>query len=225
MSLEHWAWISTAVAILCALLIAIDELRHPQRMAVMDAVWPVTSLYFSVFGLWAYFVLGRRGARDAPAHARPLVHTAPSLAEAAMGTSHCGAGCMLADVACAFLIAATGLRLFGSTLLAEYTADFAAAWALGIVFQYLAIRPMRPQWTAAQAIAAAIKADTLSILAFQVGMYAWMALVHFVFFANAHLNAFDPRYWLMMQAGMIAGFATSLPMNRWLIAKGWKEAM
>jgi hypothetical protein len=35
----------------------------------------------------------------------------------------------------------------------------------------------------------------------------------------------DPRYWFLMQIGMIIGFFTSLPAKWWLIRKGWKEAM
>ncbi len=35
----------------------------------------------------------------------------------------------------------------------------------------------------------------------------------------------DPRFWLMMQVAMICGFATSFPMNRLLMAIGWKETM
>ena len=125
---------------------------------------------------------------------------------------------------CEFWIAAAGVTLFGSMLLAEYAIDFAAAWSLGIVFQYFSIKPMR-NLTPGQGIVAAIKADTLSILAFQVGMYGWMALVHFLLFPAPHLDPFDPRYWLMMQGGMICGFATAYPMNRWLIRAGLKEAM
>ena len=53
----------------------------------------------------------------------------PTAAQVAVGTSHCGAGCMLADVACEFWIAAAGITLLGSALWAEYTIDFAAAWA------------------------------------------------------------------------------------------------
>jgi len=94
----------------------------------------------------------------------------------------------------------------------------------GIVFQYFSIKPMR-NLGPMERIVAAIKADTLSILAFQVGMYAWMALVYFVLFPEQHLKPFDPRYWLMMQIGMICGFATSYPMNWWLIRTGLKEAM
>ena len=79
--------------------------------------------------------------------------------------------------------------------------------------------------TPGEGIIAAIKVDTLSILAFQVRMYAWMALVHFVLFPAPHLEPFDPRYWLMMQVGMICGIATGYPMNWLLIRAGLKEAM
>ncbi len=131
---------------------------------------------------------------------------------------------MIADVFCEFGIAAAGITLLGSVLWAEYAIDFAAAWALGIVFQYFAIKPMG-KLTTGQAIIAAIKADTLSILAFQVGMYAWMGLVFFKLFPHPHLTPFAPQYWLMMQIAMVIGYGTAYPMNRWLISKGLKEAM
>ena len=233
MDLTVIALCSIAVAFACALIIALDEVRRPQKMAVMNVVWPVTALYFSVFAVWAYFALGTKktetamqesgggqmkmgGDKDAP----------PTLAQVAEGTSHCGAGCMLADVGTEFAIAAAGLTLFGSMLWAEYTLDFLAAWALGIVFQYFAIKPMRNDLSPAGAVWAAIKADTLSILAFQIGMYLFMALVYFKLFpAPHHLTPFDPRYWLMMQIAMICGFSTSFPMNRLLIGLGLKEKM
>jgi hypothetical protein len=49
--------------------------------------------------------------------------------------------------------------------------------------------------------------------------------VFFKLFPSPHLTAFDPRYWLMMQMAMICGFATSYPMNKFLIGVGWKEKM
>jgi hypothetical protein len=45
------SWASLVIAFICAIVIAIDEIRHPQKMWIMNAVWPVTALYFSVFGL------------------------------------------------------------------------------------------------------------------------------------------------------------------------------
>ena len=228
------AWISLGVAFACAVLIAADELRHPQAMGVMNVVWPVSALYFSVFAVWAYFSLGRKktpdpmrgvagsntGGMKAEAESRSAP---PTAAQVAIGTSHCGAGCAIADVFTEFGIAAAGFTLFGSPLWAGYILDFAAAWALGIVFQYFAIKPMRQDLSRSGAILAAVKADTFSILAFQVGMYAFMALVYLKLFPSPHLTAFDPRYWLMMQIAMICGYATSFPMNRLLIGMGLKK--
>ena len=222
------------------MVIGVDEVRRPQRMGIMNVVWPVTALYFSVFGLWAYFVLGTRKT-EAATQKRMAEHpdqhggamnmggdkdAPPTVAQVAEGTSHCGAGCMISDVGTEFAIAAAGLTLFGSVLWAEYTLDFLVAWAVGILFQYFAIKPMRNDLSPAGAIWAAIKADTLSILAFQIGMYLFMSLVYFKLFpAPHHLTPFDPRYWLMMQIAMICGFATSFPMNRLLIGLGLKEKM
>lgn len=229
------AWISIGLAAGCAVLIAADEMRRPQKMAIMNVVWPISALYFSVFGLWAYVKLGRPGERGSErqqggwnrsgesAHEGKSPKS-PGFGQIAKATSHCGAGCTLADLACDFFIAAAGIELLGSSLWAEYAIDLAGAWLLGIVFQYFSIKPMR-DISAGQAIVAAMKADTLSIIAFQVGMYAWMALTYFVLFPHPHLTAFDPRYWLMMQIAMICGFATSFPMNRLLLRMGWKEAM
>jgi hypothetical protein len=220
------AWISIGVAFLCAAFVALDEIRNPQSMGVMNIVWPVTALYLSLFAVWAYLTIGRRYSRKHMQRDMQRTHDhGPTAAQVAVGTSHCGAGCMLADIVSEFSLAAAGFVILGSVLWTSYIVDFIAAWALGILFQYFAIRPMRQDLSRGAAIAAAIKADTLSILAFQTGMYAWMALVYFRFFRAPHLTPFDPRYWLMMQVAMICGFATSYPMNRLLIALGWKEAM
>ena len=229
--LKVFAWISLGIAFVCALLIVADETRRPQKMAIMNVVWPISALYFSVLAVWAYLRWGRAKTKSAmkqekhggsgDGHDRK---EDPSPSQVAVGTSHCGAGCTIADVACEFAIAAAGITLLGSVLWAEYVIDFAVAWAVGIVFQYFSIKPMR-NLSPGEGIVAAIKADTLSILAFQVGMYGWMALVYFVLFPEPHLKPFDARYWLMMQIGMICGFATSYPMNWWLIWAGLKEAM
>jgi hypothetical protein len=223
------AWVSLVVAFACALWIAADEVRHPQSMAVMNVVWPVTALYLSVFALWGYYKIGRATTKNSmqsppTTMMRAKAQSHPTAAQIAVSTSHCGAGCVLADVVCEFWIASAGITLLGSMLLAEYAIDFVGAWALGIAFQYFAIQPMR-HLPVGKALLAAIKADTFSILAFQVGMYAWMALVFFRLFPHRHFTPFEPQYWLMMQIAMICGYATSYPMNWWLIRAGIKEAM
>lgn len=52
-----------------------------------------------------------------------------------------------------------------------------------------------------------------------------MALTYFVFFPHPHLEPMGAPYWFMRQIGMILGFFTAWPANRWLIHKGVKEAM
>ena len=85
------AWISIGVALVCSLVIALDEARHPQAMGFMNVVWPVTALYFSIFGLLAYLKLGRNHTREAMQQKdRSAREGPPSLAQVAVGTSHCG---------------------------------------------------------------------------------------------------------------------------------------
>jgi hypothetical protein len=218
------AWISLAIAFACAATIAVDEARHPQNMGVMNVVWPVTALYLSVIGLWWYFRAGRRMARDAPHDRHGEDDAPPTWGQSLMAASHCGAGCALADIGVEFGVFALGLAIAGSALWAGFVWDLAGAWALGIVFQYFSIKPMR-NLSVGGGIVAAIKADTLSIVAFQVGMYAWMAVVYFLLFPAPHLEPVSPVYWLMMQVAMGLGFLTATPMNRWLVRAGWKEKM
>jgi hypothetical protein len=230
------AWISLGIAFTCAIIIAIDEVHHPQKMWIMNIVWPVTSLYFGVFALWAYFVRGRQMTKEAmqgmskdemeqqQEQRKKQARNSPTWGQTALSDSHCGAGCVLADIVTEFTLFGIGATFLGMTLYASFLWDFIAAWSLGVVFQYFIIKPMR-NLSVGGGIWAAIKADTLSIATFQVGMYGFMALVYFKFFPSPHLHPNEPGYWLMMQSAMICGFVTSLPIN-WLLVKiGWKEVM
>ena len=248
----HWfavlAWTSLALAAGSAALILGDiYLRgHRQAMRVMEIVWPVTALYFGPLAVWAYV----RWARQPEAHhpsASPAAHPAgmpmpmpmpgadgaghpmrmsppdrPFWQSVAIGVSHCGAGCTLGDIAGEVLVFAVGLTLFGARIGAMYAVDFALAYALGIVFQYFAIAPMRGLGLKA-GIMAALKADTLSLVAFEVGMFGWMAVMYYVI--RPRFEPSQAEYWFLMQVGMVIGFFTSYPANWWLIRRGIKERM
>lgn len=226
------SWISLGVASACAAVIAIDEARRPQKMWIMNIVWPVTALYFSVFALWGYFWAGRKMSKSSMAkmseeqhkHEMEQARPDPTFTQTAISDSHCGAGCTLGDIIAEFSLFALGWTLLGKTLYAEYAGDLLLAWLLGIAFQYFAITPMR-NLSPTQGLIAAIKSDTFSILTFEIGLFAWMALTFFVFFPNPHLKPIEPGYWFMMQIGMVLGFFTSYPTNWWVIKVGWKEAM
>jgi Domain of unknown function (DUF4396) len=223
------AWVSLIAAFASVLIIAVDEARHPQKMWIMNLVWPITALYFSVFALWAYYRIGKQPAHKAMANMSPasMAHAGrhdPTWRQTAIATSHCGAGCTLGDIIAEFTLFGLSLTLFGSRLYASFAADLFLAWLLGIAFQYFTIKPMR-NLTSSQALVAALKADTLSILAFEIGLFGWMALTYFVFFPNPHLEPNQALYWFMMQIGMVIGFFTSYPMTRILIQWGTKEVM
>ncbi|HWE38329.1 MAG TPA: DUF4396 domain-containing protein [Isosphaeraceae bacterium] len=224
------SWITIVASIVCALIVLADILLgRRQKMWVMDVVWPVTCLYFGPVGLWAYWTMGRPKAegddhagQDGGEHDRKRSEK-PFWQTVFVATSHCGAGCTIGDTIGETALFLTGLVLFGSKLLSAYFVDFVLAYAFGIVFQFFTIAPMRDLGVG-EGLVAAAKADTVSLVAFEVGMFAFMALNHFVFFATPP-EPNTATYWFLMQLAMIVGFATSYPANWWLVRSGLKEAM
>jgi hypothetical protein len=219
------AWISLGLAFITsgAILFDLFVRGYRQQMVVMDAVWPITALYLGPLAWLGYRRWGRLSSRQF----QRVTGRKPDYGESvsvSIGVSHCGAGCVLGDIIGAWIVFATGWQLLGLALPAEYIADFALAFALGIGFQYFAIAPMR-NLGLRDGIVAALKADTLSLTAFEVGLFGWMALTQLVFFAAPHLRPDQPAYWFLMQIGMILGFLTAYPVNVWLIRRGIKEAM
>lgn len=139
--------------------------------------------------------------------------------------SHCGAGCSLGDVISEFAIFGLGLAIAGVTLWAEYIGDYILALAFGIAFQYFAIAPMRGLGVR-DGLKAATKADFISLTAFEIGLFGWMAITAFVLFPAPHeLTPSSAVFWLLMQIGMIIGFVTSWPANVWLVNRGIKVPM
>lgn len=169
------SWIALALAFASAALILLDIFArgHRQQMAVMDAVWPITALYLGPAAWWAY---RRWGRANSPRYRRRTGAEAAygEPVSVAIGVSHCGAGCTLGDIVGAWIVFAVSWKLLGLALPAEYIADFALAFALGIAFQYFAIVPMRELGVRA-GLVAALKADTLSLTAFEIGLFGWMA--------------------------------------------------
>lgn len=108
-------------------------------------------------------------------------------------------------------------------MFAAWVLDYGLAFLFGIAFQYFTIQPMR-EMVPGQGLVAALKADTLSLTAWQIGMYGWMALATFVIFGH-ELPKTGPVFWFMMQIAMLAGFITAYPVNWWLLRKGVKETM
>jgi hypothetical protein len=232
--LDVVAWVSLAVGFACAAAILLDIFAGGRRqsMGVMEAVYPITALYLGPLALMLYRRWGRSPAvctggshpmhhGDGHAHAG----SRPRWVTLAIETSHCGAGCALGDVISEWVIYAVALTVAGHVLFAEYIGDYVLALAFGIVFQYFAIAPMRGLglW---DGLKAAAKADVISLTCFEIGLFGWMALMAYVFFPAPHpLMTRSPAFWLLMQIGMAAGFATSWPANVWLLRRGIKVEM
>ena len=210
--LQVLAIVSLLTAGCCSGAIVFDILRgNRQKMWIMDVVWPVTALWSGPIGLWAYYRFGNAGKEK------------PYPQVVAVAATHCGAGCTLGDIIAEWIHFFAPLTIAGVAIFGAWAIDFAFAFALGIAFQYFTIAPMR-NLSLGEGLVQALKADTLSLTAWQVGMYGWMAIVRFAIFGK-DIPKTNPSFWFLMQIGMFAGFLTSYPVNWWLVKKGVKERM
>jgi hypothetical protein len=269
------AWLYLSICFCSAAVIAYDIFINNRRqpMGVMNAVFPITALYFGPLAVAFYWRWRRAAPNAAPMAVTPAPASEPSKSSvgahmssagtdmgmpmpldddrshrggvdrigpvlaagskrsrpwwAMMATevSHCGSGCVLGDVIAEFVIFGLAITIAGAVLPAEYIGDFVVALVFGIVFQYFAIAPMRGLGLR-DGLEAAAKADFISLTAFEVGLFSWMAIMAFVLFpAPHHLLPNSAAFWFLMQIGMIVGFVTSWPANVWLINRGIKVPM
>ncbi len=221
------AWASLGIAGLFAVWTTLDVARRPPAMPVMRVVWPLTMLFGGALWWWFYLRWGR-GPRPDGEHR-------PHWVSVATGTSHCGAGCTAGDVLGETLVllvpgvaVAAGYRtLVADEMYARWAVDFVLAYLIGIALQYAAIVPMR-HLTPGRGLLEAVKADTLSIASWQLGMYGSMAVVQVILapaWVGGRLPVASPQFWAAMQVAMLVGFLTSAPANTWLLRRGIKEPM
>ena len=182
-----------ALAAGSAIAIGIGIARgYRQKMWIMNLVYPITALYWGPAAAWFYFRHGRRTSK-------PVIEDMgmedpeklPRWNWLGKAVSHCGAGCTLGDIGGEAITALTGFTVLATATVADFTADFPLAWLLGVVFQYFTIVPMRSDLGVLRGIWAAIKADTLSIVAFQAGLFGGMAIYQKLIF-NPRLPTTTP---------------------------------
>ncbi|MCY0386678.1 DUF4396 domain-containing protein [Robbsia sp. Bb-Pol-6] len=196
-------------------------------MKIMEAVWPLTMLYWGPVGIAAYLWFGRAersgqhdhrgGSMAMNGHGKEK----PMWQATFVGASHCGAGCAVGDFIGDWFAFGLGMTVFGSLLGGTYLCAFVLAYLFGVLFQYFSVAPMQGL-NVRDGIIAAIKIDTLSLLAYEVGMFAWMGFRAWRF---PDMVPTQWSYWFMMQIAMMIGFATTYPLNWWLIKRGIKEKM
>ena len=113
------SYVSIGLGLFTAGIIAVDVISHPQRMRIMNVVWPVTGLYLPLVGLWIYRRLGAPMAVDAG----PMNMDQPYWQSIFVSSTHCASGCVLGDIIGAPLVFALGWTLFGTRLFAEYAVE------------------------------------------------------------------------------------------------------
>jgi hypothetical protein len=137
----------------CAVIITADEWHHPQKMWIMNLVWPLTASFGTVAWLWFYFRVGRLSSKmvaEQPNNGIPQ-KSKSFAAMVAEASSHCGSGCTLGDICAewlAFGFPAVAVWFGWQSIIAEkmfavWLLDYLFAFAFGIVFQYFSIVPMR----------------------------------------------------------------------------------
>lgn len=221
-----WFWI--AICIASAFVILVQTIRKPQKMWIMDVVWPIAGLYMGPLALYLYQKSLPVSMKKpmTPEMKEIMEHhkdDPPTAIQNSIAVFHCGAGCSIGDAIAELMVPALALTFagdFGTRLIF----DFIFAYILGVAFQYFTIVPMRGL-PFGKGLVAAARADTISITLFEVGMFGWMAITYYWLFPSPHLKANMASFWFMMQIAMIAGFLTAFPANAWLIRKGWKEKM
>ncbi|KAJ4507495.1 hypothetical protein HRR83_004073 [Exophiala dermatitidis] len=164
--------------------------------------------------------MGHRGG--AQPHPHDTGADPPMFATITIATCHCGAGCVLGDMIGEWLIYKSDATINGSMLYAAFVVDFVLALAFGIVFQYFSIAPMVGDYGWKSIIRSA-KADFLSLVFFEIGLFGWMAIFDLLIF-DQKLGMNNMTYWFMMQIGMFFGHWTGFPINWVLINRGIKEA-
>jgi hypothetical protein len=244
----YLAWAMLALGFASAIVILVDELvlGHRQHMFVMNLVHPITALYWGPVWVWAYLTRGRRmSMKVLERRARELADEGVdprALDDQAAATdrrnlwhwhvanavSHCGAGCTLGDILGEWVVFMYGISWFGMwsghRLPEELLLDFVAAWALGVLFQYFTIVPMRGEGRL-RGVWSAIKVDTASIVSFQVGLFGWMAIFMLLIWPHGGIQVDTPDFWFQMQIGMILGYLTAWGVNRRLVTARVKEKM
>lgn len=222
--LEIFAIANIGVSVLLMLWSIVDVNRRPPPMTVMKWVWPLTFLWGGIFALVMYLWFGR--AAD-PAASHDHGHgQRPMWQSVALGATHCGAGCSLADIIVEGGMYVLGLSLvvLGHKVFGNWIVDYVAALVTGIVFQYSAQVAMSDK-PKAIVVWQSFKSDVLSLSFWQIGMYGWMATSIFVLFGQTRMEPNHWLFWWMMQVAMLFGFFTTYPVNWMLIRLDVKEAM
>ncbi len=150
-----------------------------------------------------------------PAHAHPAHAAGTSLTrQAVSATLHCLTGCAIGEVLGLVLASWWGWSTAPS---------IALAIALAFVFGYaLAVRPvLRAGVPFSSALGVVLAADTLSITTMEIVDNAVLLLIP----GAMHSGLDSWLFWGALAFAFAVAFVVTLPVNRWLIARGKGHAV
>lgn len=142
-------------------------------------------------------------------------HTTASLTQQAISaTRHCLTGCAIGEVLGMVLATAWGL---------SNGASVALSIVLAFIFGYsLTLIPLlRAKLAPRKAIKIALASDTVSITTMEIADNAFILLVPGAMAAGLT----DALFWVSLAASLAVAFVVTVPVNRWLIARGQGHAV
>ncbi len=144
-------------------------------MWIMNIGWPITALYAGPLAVMDYFKNGRLSTKQSVEQAKARGKRNPGKEKpfwqiVGVGATHCGSRGTLGDLVAEWIVFAAPIVIFGQKIFGSWLLDYIFDYLFGIAFQYFTIKPMN-DLSPGQGLWAAIKADTLSLTAWQVGMY------------------------------------------------------
>jgi hypothetical protein len=232
--LEIIAIVSIVATLASVVLIALDVANaNPQRLGIMNVIWPLTPLYMGPLGLLAYRAAessadtpSPRNAQLAYAGGKPLAirraRGEPFWRVVFVAAARCGTACALGAVLGEWIFFRTAANAAAEAPWAGDLVDLLLAGLLGIVFQYWAMASRR-EFGFGDGVAAAAREDGIVLLGCLLGLFGWMAICRLLLFPQ--LTAAHWTYWLMLQVGLLLGFVMSYPVSWWLMRRGVKEAI
>jgi hypothetical protein len=152
-----------------------------------------------------------------PTHKNPHAGKAEAVAlwrNAVQATLHCLTGCAIGEVLGMVLATAFG---FGNA------ASIAVSVALAFLFGYtLTIRPVvRAGVGFRRAVGVAFASDTVSITTMEIVDNAFILIVPGAIAAGLA----DGLFWWSLALSLVIAFIVTVPVNRWLIARGRGHAV
>lgn len=213
------ATISVVLAVLSALAIAYDVYARGYRQPIgsMGPVWVISALWLSIFAIPLYVRVGRpRSQKWQKEH--PDAQRLGFAATSASGGLPGGAASLVGHVIGIPLVLATGWTILGVDMFAMIAVILVLVIMMLFAFEY----QVNNQTGSARAAGMALGAAVATGLAFDVGMGAWMLVLHFNHLLPPLTSV---NFLFLMQIGIILGFLTALPAVRYLLKRRLKQAV